>query len=70
MADPIDAWHMEQRYFRRLLALPHKQVDVFHKGEQPNYELMLDIVSPCMTLAPSAARQDCCLRSRSALTRR
>ena len=45
MADPIDAWHMEQRYFRRLLALPHKQVDVFHTGEQPNYELMLDIVS-------------------------
>ena len=45
MADPIDAWHMEHRYFRRLLALLHKQVDVFHTGEQPNYELMLDIVS-------------------------
>ena len=45
MANPIAAWHAEHRYFGRLLALLHKQVDVFHTGEQPNYELMLDIVS-------------------------
>jgi len=45
MADPIAAWHAEHLYFVRLLAMLHKQVDVFHTGEQPNYELMLDIVS-------------------------
>ncbi len=45
MADPIAAWHAEHRYFGRLLALLHKEVDVFHLGGQPNYELMLDIVS-------------------------
>ena len=45
MANPIAAWHAEHRYFGRLLVLLHKQVDVFHTGEQPNYGLMLDIVS-------------------------
>lgn len=45
MADPIAAWHAEHRYFARLLELLHKQVDVFHSGGKPNYELMLDIVS-------------------------
>ena len=45
MADPIAAWHAEHQYFGRLLALLHKQIDVFHTGEQPNYELMLDIVA-------------------------
>ena len=45
MADPIAAWHAEHGYFRRLLALLHKQIDVFRPGEHPNYELMLDIVS-------------------------
>jgi hemerythrin-like domain-containing protein len=43
--DPIKAWRDEHAYFRRLLALLQKQVDVFHGGERPNYELMLDIVS-------------------------
>ena len=43
--DPIKAWHDEHVYFRRLLGLLQKQVDVFHGGERPNYELMLDIVS-------------------------
>ncbi len=45
MADPIAAWHAEHEYFARLLRLLHKQIDVFHTGERPNYELMLDIVS-------------------------
>jgi len=45
MADPIALWHAEHRYFGRLLALLQKQLDVFHAGEQPNYELMLDIIS-------------------------
>ena len=43
--DPIKAWQEEHSYFRRLLALLQRQVDVFHGGERPNYELMLDIVS-------------------------
>ena len=43
--DPIKAWREEHAYFRQLLALLQKQVDVFHGGERPNYELMLDIVS-------------------------
>ena len=44
MADPVAAWHAEHEYFNRLLSLLHKQLDVFHGGERPNYELMLDIV--------------------------
>src|SRR5512139_485873 len=43
--DPVKAWHDEHDYFRRLLTLLQKQLDVFHGGERPNYELMLDIVS-------------------------
>jgi len=43
--DPIIAWHTEHVYFNRLLALLHKQVDLFHGGEQPNYELMQDIIT-------------------------
>ena len=44
MSDPVAAWHAEHEYFSRLLGLLHKQLDVFHGGERPNYELMLDIV--------------------------
>jgi hemerythrin-like domain-containing protein len=43
--DPVKAWQDEHAYFRRLLALLQRQVDVFHGGERPNYELMLDIVT-------------------------
>lgn len=45
MTDPIAAWHTEHVYFNQLLALLQKQLDLFHRGEQPNYELMLDIIS-------------------------
>ena len=45
MADPIAAWHTEHVYFNQLLRLLQKQVDRFHRGDQPNYELMLDVVS-------------------------
>lgn len=45
MADPVAAWQSEHADFRRLLALLQRQVDVFHTGERPNYELMLDIIS-------------------------
>ena len=45
MTDPIAAWRAEHAYFNQLLRLLHKEVDVFHTGSQPNYELMLDIIS-------------------------
>ena len=45
MTNPIAAWHTEHVYFNQLLALLQKQVDLFHRGEQPNYELMQDILS-------------------------
>ena len=45
MANPIAACHAEHAYFKQLLRLLHKQVDVFHTGKRPNYELMLDIIS-------------------------
>jgi len=45
MPDPIAAWHTEHVYFGRLLDLLQRQVEVFHTGERPNYELMLDIIS-------------------------
>ncbi len=45
MADPIADWHEEHLNFGRLFALLQKQIDVFHTGKLPNYELMLDIVS-------------------------
>jgi len=44
MTNPIAAWHAEHVYFKRLLDLLHKQVDVFPTGQRPNYELMLDIL--------------------------
>jgi hemerythrin-like domain-containing protein len=44
MSEPIAVWQAEHDYFRRLLDLLERQVDVFHAGEQPNYALMLDII--------------------------
>ena len=43
--DPIAAWHTEHEYFDRLLTLLRKELDVFHRGERPNYQLMQDIIS-------------------------
>jgi hemerythrin-like domain-containing protein len=45
MNNPINAWHAEHVNFARLLDLLEKQLALFHAGERPNYELMLDIVS-------------------------
>jgi len=44
ITSPIAAWRAEHVYFKRLLDLLHKQVDVFPTGQRPNYELMLDIL--------------------------
>ena len=43
--NPIAAWHEEHVYFNQLLHLLQREVDVFHTGARPNYELMFDIVS-------------------------
>jgi hemerythrin-like domain-containing protein len=45
MPDPIVTWHAEHVYFRRLLDVLRRQVDLFQSGDRPNYELMLDIIS-------------------------
>ncbi|AMO23432.1 hemerythrin domain-containing protein [Ramlibacter solisilvae] len=45
MLDPVKAWHEEHMYFSRLLRLLRKEVEVFHGGDAPNTQLMLDIIS-------------------------
>ena len=45
MRDPVSDWHAEHANFSRLLDILEKQLDEFHAGGQPNYELMVDIVS-------------------------
>jgi len=42
---PVAGWHADHVYFQRLLDLLRKELDVFHGGERPNYELMLDIIT-------------------------
>ena len=44
MTDLAAIWHAEHGNFARLLDLLEKQVAAFHLGEQPNYDLMLDVV--------------------------
>ncbi len=44
MAEPLALWHADHVVFTRLLDLLESQVEAFHAGERPNYELMTDIV--------------------------
>ena len=44
MSDTIALWHAEHVNFAKLLDLLEGQLDLFHKGESPDYELMLDIM--------------------------
>jgi hemerythrin-like domain-containing protein len=44
MSDSIALWHAEHANFVTLLDLLEGQLDLFHKGESPDYELMLDIM--------------------------
>jgi hemerythrin-like domain-containing protein len=44
MADLLALWHAEHVKFGRLLNLLEQQVHAFHAGEQPDYDLMSDIV--------------------------
>lgn len=43
--EPTALWHAEHANFTRLLDILDKQLDTFHEGGQPNYELMLDVVT-------------------------
>ena len=45
MTDPAGAWRGEHADFKALLRLLQREVDVFHRGERPSYELMLDVIS-------------------------
>jgi hemerythrin-like domain-containing protein len=44
MGDPISVWHQDHVKFAQLLDLLEAQVAAFHGGEQPNYELIGDVV--------------------------
>lgn len=44
MTDPISEWHQEHVRFTQLLDLLEQQVAMFHSGDQPNYDLMRDII--------------------------
>jgi hemerythrin-like domain-containing protein len=45
MTSPTAHWHAEHANFTKLLDALDRQLTLFHAGENPNYELMLDIVS-------------------------
>jgi len=42
---PVAYWHAEHVYFGHLLELLRRQLDLFHGGETPNYQLVLDILT-------------------------
>ena len=44
MPDTLAQWHIEHVNFAKLLKLLEAELDLFHKGDSPNYELMLDIM--------------------------
>ena len=44
MSDPIALWHAEHINFATLLDLLEVELDRFHRGQAPDYELMLDIM--------------------------
>jgi hemerythrin-like domain-containing protein len=44
MSDSISLWHAEHANFATLLDILEGQLDLFHKGDSPDYELMLDIM--------------------------
>ena len=44
MHGPLARWHREHANFGRLLGLLERQLDRFHGGDLPDYELMLDVM--------------------------
>ena len=45
MKNPVSHWHADHVNFSRLLDILEKQLEEFHSGGSPNYELMVDIVT-------------------------
>lgn len=45
MAVPISAWHTDHVYFNELLGRLRSELDLFHRGERPDYERMCEIVT-------------------------
>ena len=43
IVEPLDRWHADHRNFSRLLDLIEQEVDVFHGGRRPDYELLRSI---------------------------
>ncbi|MCD6043609.1 MAG: AraC family transcriptional regulator, partial [Burkholderiales bacterium] len=44
-AAPLSAWHAEHEHFNRLLLELRRELDVFHRGERPDYERICEIVT-------------------------
>jgi hemerythrin-like domain-containing protein len=44
MADPVAVWHAEHVRFAQLLDFLDRQMQAFHAGGHPNYDLMRDVV--------------------------
>lgn len=44
MSDPAALWHAEHANLARLMDILEKQLAAFNVGEQPNYDLLLDVV--------------------------
>jgi len=44
MPDTLALWHAEHENFTKLLDLLENQLALFHEGDSPDYELMLDIM--------------------------
>ncbi len=44
MTDPLARWQQEHKNFGRLLDMLERQLDRFHSGAMPDYELMLDVM--------------------------
>jgi len=44
MSDSISLWQAEHVNFATLLDLLEDQLDLFHQGKNPDYEMMLDIM--------------------------
>ena len=64
MPDTLAQWHTEHVNFAQLLDLLEAELDLFHGGDTPNYELMLDIMF-YMTHYPDVLhhpREDAALR--------
>jgi hemerythrin-like domain-containing protein len=44
MAVPIAAWHADHQRFNELLAGLRRELDIFHRGERPDYERICESV--------------------------